>query len=61
MSHHITNELYFRTYYDADLWEAVAGDHGKGAGGEEAGEVDHRLAHQGVPVMLQYRVLYYTI
>ncbi len=36
-----------------DLGEAVAGDHGEGAAGEEAGEVDHRLAHDGVAIVLQ--------
>jgi hypothetical protein len=37
-----------------NLGEAVAGDHGEGAAGEEAGEVNHRLAHYGVAIVLQY-------
>jgi hypothetical protein len=37
-----------------NLGEAVAGDHGEGAAGEEAGQVDHRLAHYGVAIVLQY-------
>ncbi len=37
-----------------NLGEAVAGDHGEGAAGEEAGEVDHRLAHYGIAIVLQY-------
>jgi hypothetical protein len=37
-----------------NLGEAVAGDHGEGAAGQEAGEVDHRLANYGVAIVLQY-------
>jgi hypothetical protein len=41
-----------------NLGEAVAGYHGEGAAGEEAGEVDHRLAHYGVAIVLQYNFFY---